>query len=138
MQPQALVLSVALTVVAAAGGFLSLLGFMALISPTRVKVFLLGFAATPARHFAELVVRVAVGLSFMLASPQLPGSAAFHAAGAVLVATTAAMALLPFKVHQAFAKRSVPAALAYLPLIGLASLAAGLFVTWSAYAASVA
>lgn len=131
-------MSVALSIVAAAGVFLVLLGVMALATPLRVEAFLLGFAATPLRHYLELAVRGAIGLAFILASPQLPGSVAFLAAGAVLVGTTAVMAVLPFRFHQAFAKRSVPRALPYLPLIGMASLAAGLALAWSVYAASVA
>jgi hypothetical protein len=131
-------MSVALSVVAVAGGFLALLGVMALVTPLRISAFLLGFAGTPLRHYLELAVRFAVGLAFMLASPQLPGSGVFLAAGALLVGTTVVMAVLPFRLHQAFARRSVPSALPYLPLIGLASLAAGLAVAWSVYAASVA
>jgi hypothetical protein len=138
MQPHALVVSVALSVVAVAGAFLALLGIAALVMPRRVKAFLLGFAATPLRHYSELAVRIVVGLAFILASPQLPASVAFLVAGAVLAGTTSVMAVLPFRLHQAFARRSVPAALPYLPLIGLASLLAGLAVAWSVYAASVA
>lgn len=138
MQPQALVIPVALSVVAATGGFLALLGLMALVTPSRVEAFLLGFAVTPLRHFVELSARSVVGLAFMLASPQLPASIVFLAIGAVLVGTTAVMAVLPFRWHQAFAKRSVPTSLHFLPFIGLASLAAGLAVAWSVYVASVA
>ncbi len=138
MQTSALVTYLALSAVAAAGAFLALLGVMTFVTPLRVKAFLLGFAATPLRHYFELAVRIAVGLAFILASPRLPAPAAFLVVGIVLLGTTAVMAILPFRMHQAFAKRSVPSALPYLPLIGLASLAAGLAVAWSVYVASVA
>lgn len=131
-------MSVALSVVAVAGGFLTLLGVMALVAPARVKAFLLGFAGTPLRHRVELAVRIAVGGAFILASPRLPGPVLFLVAGTVLVGTTVVMAVLPYRLHQSFAKRSVSAVLPYLPVIGLASLAAGLAVAWSVYAASVA
>jgi hypothetical protein len=138
MQPQALVALMALSVVAAAGVFLVVLGIMALATPRKVRAFLLGFAAIPTRHYFELGVRMTVGFAFILASPQLPASAIFFIAGAVLLGTTMLMAVLPFRLHQAFAKRSVPTAIAYLPLIGLAALAAGSAVAWSVYATSVA
>ena len=129
---------VALSVVAVAGAFLAVFGILALITPLRVGAFLLGFAATPLRHCVELAVRVAVGLGFVIASPQLPAGAVFLVAGAVLVGTTAVLAVLPFRLHQAFARRAVPAALPYLPLIGIASLLAGLAAAWAVHVASVA
>lgn len=138
MQAQALVESVALSVVAATGVFLILLGCTALLQPPKARSFLLGFAATPARHYAELAARTAIGIAFLLASPGLPGSTFYFVAGLVLTGTTAVLAVLPYRFHQTFARRSVPAAMQYLPLIGAVSLAAGLGVAWSVYAASAA
>ena len=138
MQAQALVEPVALAVVAATGVFLVVLGCTALVQPPRAKSFLLGFAATRARHYAELAARTLVGIAFLLASPGLPGSTFFFVAGSVLIGTTAVMALLPYQYHRGFARRSVPVALPYLPLVGAVSLAAGLGLAWSVYAASVA
>jgi hypothetical protein len=128
----------ALLVVAAAGVFLVLLGLFALLSPFRARSFLLGFAATPARHYAELSLRVTVGLAFILVAPQLAWGQVLFVAGVLLVGTTAIMAVLPYRLHQTFAQRAVPRALAYLPLIGVASLAGGLALAWSAFVASVA
>ena len=133
-----LVAPVALSVVAATGAFLFWLGCTALFIPPRAKAFLLGFAATPSRHYAELAVRAVVGIAFMLAAPGLPVSPLFLVAGVVLIGSTAVLALLPYQVHLRFAQRSVPAALPYLPIIGVVSMAAGLGVAWSVYAASVA
>lgn len=138
MQPEVVAESVALLVVAATGMFLSLLGCMAFIARERAKAFLLGFAATPRRHYAELAVRMAVGLSLLMASPQLPWPWAYQVAGTVLVVTTAVIAMLPFRLHQAFARESVPRALAYLPLIGAVSLAVGVGIAWSVFSARVA
>lgn len=129
--------SVALTLVAASGLFLVLLGFTALLFPRRAKAFLLGFAATRRRHHIELVARSVAGLAFMSAAPRLPWPLAFFVAGAVLVATTVVLALLPYDVHKAFARRSVPKALAHLPWLGLASLAAGSLVLWAVRDAGV-
>lgn len=138
MQVPALVAPVALSIVAAAGFFLVFLGCAALVRPPQVSAFLLRFAATPSRHYWELAVRAAVGFAFILASPQLPGSKAFLVAGLVLTGTTTVLAILPYRVHHAIAQKSVPIALPYLPVIGVVSLAAGLGVAWSVYAASVA
>jgi len=128
----------ALSVVALAGAFLLLLGLAALFAPPRAQSFLRGFAATPVRHYLELALRIAAGVAFMVTSSLLQWSQFFFAAGLVLVGTTAVMAVLPYKIHRAFAQRAVSSALPYLPFIGIVSLVAGSAVAWSAYAASVA
>jgi hypothetical protein len=48
------------------------------------------------------------------------------------------MALVPWRVHDRFAKAAVPKALRYLPLIGVASLALGGLLLWSLLTASAA
>jgi hypothetical protein len=138
MPSHAPVISVAIALVGIAGGFLVTFGVAALFAPLRVKTFLLGFAVTRLRHLLELALRLAIGMAFVLAAPRLPGSAAFVAVGAVLLATTLAMALLPFRLHKAFAERSVPAALPHLSLIGFASIVAGLAIAWAVYVAGIA
>lgn len=118
-------LAAAAGLLAALGLFLCALGLAALLKPALARRFLMGFAKTPARHAAELVLRMLAGASFWILAPRLPAAIVFHVAGGVLLATTAAMALLPWRRHQRFAARSVPAALACLPWIGLASVAMG-------------
>lgn len=135
---QSVAAALSLAVVAIAGAFLLSLGAATLVARPRAEAFLQGFATTPARHYLELVIRATVGAAFIGASPQLPSSGVFFTAGLVLLGTTAVMALLPYRFHKAFAKRSVSNVLPYLPLIGFASILAGSALTWAAYAASVA
>jgi hypothetical protein len=56
----------------------------------------------------------------------------------VLVATTLVLAVLPFRWHQRFAQRSVPQALRFLPLLGLASALLGGGLMWAALAGGAA
>ena len=115
----------ALWIVALAGAFLFVLGLLALVAPTRARGFLLGFAGTAPRHFLELFLRALVGAALVVASPRLAVPGVFAGAGWVLLGTTVLMAALPWRVHRDFARHAVPRAMAFLPLIGVASLAAG-------------
>lgn len=118
-----------------AGVFLLGLGLLAFMNPAVVRRFLLGFAATAARHYCELAVRIAVGTALMGAAPRMAGSETVSAAGLVLVATSLFMLLIPWRAHHAFAQRSVPQAMRFLPAIGLVSVAAGTALLWATYGA---
>jgi hypothetical protein len=130
--------AVAMLVVAGSGLFLASIGAMSFVAPAQVKAFLLGFAATPFRHYLELMLRAVAGLAFVAVAPTLPASQAYFAAGTILLVTTAIMLAVPWRVHRVFAQRSVPEALVYLPVIGISALIVGCTVLWSAYTASVA
>ena len=110
-----------------------LLGLAALFRPKLVGLFLLAFAKTPARHYAELSVRLIAGAAFIAVAPSAPYPQFFAIIGRILVGTTALMIFLPWKLHDMIARRSVPKALPYLPFIGLVSLAFGGFVFTSLF-----
>lgn len=123
-------------VVGLVGLFLAGLGLAGLFAPGPVRRFLGGFAATAPRHYAELAVRMVVGLALLGAAPHLAGSAVLTALGWVLLATTAVMAVLPWRLHRGFAQRVVPRALGFLPALSVVSLAAGAAALWLAWAAT--
>lgn len=122
-------------IVAATGVFLVALGLAALIRPPLVCGFLLGFAGSAAKHYAELAVRLLVGIALVWAAPALAGSAVFWWFGWVLLGTTGVLVAVPWRLHRQFAQASVPQALRFLPVIGLASLAAGTATLWAVVAA---
>jgi hypothetical protein len=122
---------IALSVVAATGLFLAALGGAGLVAPSRAGKFLLGFAGSPSKHYAELGLRFLVGGAFILSAPQARIPGAFHLFGWVLLATTAGLLLVPWRWHHRFAQRAVPAVLRFLPLVGIASLVLGGLVLWS-------
>jgi len=123
----------ALALVAGAGLFLVGLGGAALLAPSRASGFLLAFAGSPAKHYAELTVRLVVGGAFVLAAPHAAFSAGFSLFGCVLLGTTAALLLVPWRWHRRFAQRAVPQALRFLPLVGAASLVLGALVLWAVW-----
>ncbi len=108
-----------------AGLYFISLGILAFVRPNFAGQFLLGFASNPAKHYSELFVRLLVGASFVTLAQSMPYPLLFAIFGWLLIGTTVIMLFLPWKVHSRIAQSSVPKALAYLPLIGLASLAFG-------------
>lgn len=129
---------VALALVTLAGGFLFVLGLVALATPPQAKRFFLGFAQTAGRHYLELAIRMVLGAALLLAAPRMAGSAAVEVAGWVLLGTTAMMLFVPWRSHRAFAQRVVPRALTHLSMIAVASMAGGAAIIWSVYASSAA
>jgi hypothetical protein len=118
--------------------FFLLLGLIALIRPEHIKRFLLGFAASAPKHYVELVARFVVAGAMLIAAPHLSHTTAITAFGWLLIGTTAVMAILPWHVHRRFAETSVPQALRFLPMIGVASLVLGGLLLWSIFPASAA
>lgn len=123
--------AVPLALVAATGVFFLGFGTASLLTPARASRFLLGFAGSPARHYAELAVRLLVGGAFILASPGTLWPSAFSLFGWVLLATTTALLFVPWRWHRRFARRAVPEALRFLPLVGASSVFLGGLVLWS-------
>lgn len=111
-----------------AGLYLLVLGVAAFAAPALARRFLFGFAGSARLHALELGVRVWVGGAFVLHAERLPWSAGFAVAGWVLLATTAALALVPWRLHRRFAAWSVERAVRHLALLGAASFAFGCVV----------
>lgn len=115
----------AAVVIALAAAYLLGLGLCALVVPARARRFLLGFVGTARLHYLELALRVLVGFALLVRGPQMLWPSLAAGLGWLLIATTAGLALVPWHWHQRFAQRSVPAALRFLPLLGISSLVLG-------------
>ena len=115
-------------IVGAAGLYLVVLGFSALVAPDRTARFLLGFASTPTHHFLEILCRVVIGASLIIAAPGLYPAQPFALFGWLLVVTSGLMLVVPWRWHQRFARTTVPVANRYIGLIGIASLIGGALV----------
>ncbi len=83
-------------------------------------------------HFAELAVRFAVGAALVHYAPRMWMPIFFSVFGWIVLATTSLLFFLPWRWHQRFAEQSVPRALRYITLIGLASAALGVLMLASA------
>ena len=118
----------ALTVVVLTGFYFLALAAVSLFMPVLANRFLLGFADSALKHYAELFLRFAVGAALILYAPRMLLSDAFSLFGWVLLVTTACLLLIPWRWHHRFAQQAVPRATRHITLIGLASLALGGFI----------
>ena len=124
-------LVVAKSIVVLAACFFLLFGMLAFVLPARIHGFLLGFAGSALKHYAELLVRLLVGASLLLLAPDSAHASVLSVFGWLLIITTALMALIPWRVHHRFTQSAVPKALQFLPLMGLVSLAIGACLLWA-------
>ena len=123
----------ALTIVVAVGAFFAALGGASLLAPPHASRFLLGFAGSASKHYAELGLRFLAGSAFVLAAPTIPFPSAFRFFGWILVATTAGLLLIPWRWHRRFAQRAVPVAVRFLPMVGATAFALGLLILLAVY-----
>lgn len=63
--------TIAIAIVAIAGGYFVALGVVSLFAPRKAASFLLGFASTPQLHYVELLMRVVVGVAFVVSAHRL-------------------------------------------------------------------
>ncbi len=125
-------------IVAAVAIYFMMLGTIALVRPKNARAFLLGFAGTSPKHYAELAVRLIVGVAMLLVARDSAYPTALAAFGWILVVSTAFMALVPWRLHHRFAQAAVPKALRYLPVIGVSSLIMGGLLFRVAFAGNAA
>lgn len=111
--------------VVAAALYLLTLGAGALIRPESAKRFLGGFATTPRAHFTELALRIVAGAALVSSAPRMAFGQAIAVFGWMLVVTSLALAIIPWRFHQRFASWAVPQATQQMPLIGIASMLGG-------------
>ncbi len=126
------------TILVAVATFFVLLGVISLLRPSYARRFLLGFATSAPKHYAELATRLVAGIATLIVAPHSTHLVALSAFGWLLILTTAVMAIVPWRVHRRFAEAAVPRALYFLPLIGIASLVLGGLLLWSVFTASAA
>jgi hypothetical protein len=89
-------------------------------------------------HVLELIARFVVGAAFVGYAAHMKFGGAFHTFGWIVVITTLALAVLPWRWHQRFALASVPIAVRFLPVIAMVSVAAGAFVIWAVASVAIA
>lgn len=112
-------------VVLAAGLYLAGLGLALLARPAWASRFLMGHAGSAPLHYLEVCVRIGVGLAFVQHAPEMLAPGVFGVVGWVLMGTSAVLLLVPWRWHRRIAERSVPQALKFTPLLGVASLVIG-------------
>lgn len=98
------------------------LGLTILFARSRAHHFLAGFARTPRANWIESVLRMLVGLAFVVAARRLDHPLAAQLFGAFLAGTALLLILFP-GLHRRFAAPAVASVAPFLPLLGIASIA---------------
>ncbi len=119
---------ISFSIVMLVGVYLVGLAVSAIFNPTRTTQFFLGFAASARVHYVELVVRGIAGAAVVMQAPHMRYPDAFAIAGWIVLATTIALATLPWRYHRAFAERAVPRATKHMTLIAIGSFLLGGFI----------
>lgn len=112
-------------VIVAAGLYLIALGVGCFVQPNAAAAFLLGFAGSAFVHYRELALRLLVGAALVAKAAALPYPPLFNAFGWVLIVTSIAMVVVPWRWHRQFAQRAVPCALRYTKSLGVTSIVLG-------------
>ncbi|MBK9527401.1 MAG: hypothetical protein IPO41_03565 [Acidobacteria bacterium] len=107
------------------------LAMVAFAKPDVVKDFFGKFASSAFAHFLEMFVRLMVGAAFVIYASQMKFSAAFTAFGWLLIATTAVLLFVPWKLHRRFADKSLPMVHKWMTVFGVVSLFGGVLILYS-------
>lgn len=99
------------------------LGLLILRRPGEAAKFLLGFASRADLHYLEIAIRILAGAAFVNSAPAMLAAPVFLAFGWILIVTSIALLLIPWRWHERFARRMVPRALEYLTLLAISALA---------------
>ncbi|HEV2043914.1 MAG TPA: hypothetical protein VGR05_04465 [Sphingomicrobium sp.] len=108
------------------------LGLLILLARERAYRFLTAFAQTTSANWTESVLRMLVGIAFVIAAPVLDHPLAARTFGAFLAATALLFVIAP-GLHRRFAAPAVASIAPFLPLLGIASITmAGLLALYLA------
>ena len=115
-------------VVLLTGLYLIGLAAVSWFAPARATHFLDGLASSAWTHSLELVLRLGAGGAMVVHAPRMRCPGAFALVGWVLIITTAALFVVPWRWHQRFARWAVPQAIPHLKLVAAASFLFGVLV----------
>ena len=114
-----------------AGTYLVGLAAVALISPSKARAFLGGFAGSASAHYLELCVRLVVGAALLRCAPQMPFPRVFAVFGWMIVVTGVALLAIPWQWYRRFARWAVPLATLNLKLFAFSAFVGGALIVLS-------
>lgn len=101
-------------------------------APKRAVSFLSAFASSPKAHFLEMALRLVAGGAFVINAPAMRFSIAFMVFGWVLIASSAVLLILPWRLHQRFAEQYAAPVIRKAWLMGLFALPLGGVILYAA------
>ena len=119
-------------VVVGFGLFLIGLSALTVTMAPRAERFLRGFASSALTHYTEQGLRLAVGASIVTFAGSMRYPALFHLFGWLILVSTAALLVIPWRWHNTFATVVMPPVFRHLRVFALGAFALGAFVLYSA------
>lgn len=126
------IISVAGIIVVLSGVYLVGMALSVMVARRRVERFLESFASSARSHYLEQALRLTAGLGFVVFSPQMKFQTPFQVYGWILIVTTVALLLVPWRWHRRFGEWAIPFAIAHIKIYAIGALGLGAFVLFAA------
>jgi len=116
------------TLVVAFGFFLIGLAVLIATNPQLAERFLRGFARSARAHYTEQALRLVAGGAMVTFASSMWHPDLFKLFGSLIVVTSLALLLLPWRWHYEMGKRTIPLVIRYMKLFALGAFALGVLV----------
>jgi len=110
------------------GSALITLAVTIFVRPDLAERFLELFASSAKAHWVEQSLRLVAGVSIWLYAPDMWMPAVFRVFGGIILITAIVLLILPWRMHQRFARWAIPLVLRHLKLYALGALLIGSWV----------
>ena len=98
------------------------------VRPKTAERFLMLFGSSAKAHWLEQSVRLVVGIAVLAYAPGMWMPFVFTAFGWVVLVTSVVLLVLPWQLHNRFARWAMPPVLRHARLFGLAAAALGMLL----------
>jgi hypothetical protein len=120
-------------VVAGFGLFLVGLAILITARPSRAEKFFRAFASSALTHYTEQAVRLIVGAAVVIRSESMRYPELFNVFGWLVIVSTAALLVIPWRWHNKFATLVMPPVFRRMKLFAFGAFALGAFVLYSVF-----
>jgi hypothetical protein len=117
------------------GIFLIGLSGLAFAQTVLAERFFMSFASSARAHYMEQAFRLLIGAALIVLSPAMSQGSVFRVIGWVLVISSVALILLPWRWHQRFARRVLPTLIRHMRLYAVGLFGFGVLLLYGAFSA---
>ena len=120
-------------VVAAFGIFLIGLTGIIFAIPALAERFFMSFASSARAHYVEQALRLLIGASLVVLSPEMWQSSLFCLIGWLVIISSIGLILIPWRWHQSFGKRVLPTLVRHMRLYAIGLFAFGAILLYGVF-----
>jgi hypothetical protein len=124
-------------VVVAFGLFLIGLTGVVFTRPALAERFFMSFASSARAHYTEQAVRLLIGASLVVLSPNMWQADVFQLIGWAIVVSSVCLILLPWRWHHRFGERVLPMIVRHMRLYAAGLFAFGALLLYGVFAAGL-